>query len=438
MNVAEPTQFSAAKQRFTADSLMTSHMVSTEPTSKSPQTSVFLSQIAQTAHAPYLSPPTESNTALDSHKPHQHHQHPGPGIPQPLLAEIPLTSLTQGYFFSRVSVGSSAGNTKKENNAGMESLLGTSGVMDNATRTSNENGVSHDAVHDPTIRRHRGTNDKRGRWQSQINGGYTMERGNGSSSVSSAVAAERGKLGTRYFASHPYSSHDGSDPHVDSLPPVRSNRKRSLEQIDAECGEITGRKYKTTRRKQEQQMEDYEEIRKADGSRRKTEAFRVKNADLDKQLRKIGYQIGPQGPRIPPIQQGGISAVTEYPEPTIALQTNRYQISPAPIVEQYQNGPSQTVVSTNAVAYCNMQSIHQSEGPQPHTQEAFVHPHEVPRQFEAMLANHVAHSSSLAGSLQDGLQQSDNPQFPGQANGTILETNPHLVGPYYDQYHRPR
>jgi hypothetical protein len=184
-------------------------------------------------------------------------------------------------------------------------------------------------------------------------------------------------------------------------------------------------------------MEDYEEIRKADGSRRKTEAFRLKNADLDKQLRKIGYQIGPQGPRIPPIQQGGISAVTEYPEPTIALQTNRYQISPALIAEQYQNGRSQTVVSTNAVAYYNMQSVHQSEGPQPHTREAFVHPHEVPRQFEAMLANHVAHSSSLAGSLQDGLQQSDNPQFPGQANGTILETNPHLVGPYYGQYHRP-
>jgi len=102
-----------------------------------------------------------------------------------------LTKLAQDYLSSSVSVGSSAGNTKKENNAGMESLLGTSGAMDNATRTSNENSVSHDAVHDPTIQRHRGTNDKRGWWQSQINGGHAMERGNGNSSVCSAVAAER-------------------------------------------------------------------------------------------------------------------------------------------------------------------------------------------------------------------------------------------------------
>ena len=112
-NVAEPTQFSAAKQRFTADFLMTSHMVSTEPPSKFLQTSVSLSQIAQMAHAPYLSPPTESNTALDLHMPHEHHQHPAPGIPRPLPAEIPLTSLAQAYFFSSVSVGSSAGNAKK-------------------------------------------------------------------------------------------------------------------------------------------------------------------------------------------------------------------------------------------------------------------------------------------------------------------------------------
>ena len=297
--------------------------------------------------------------------------------------------------------------------------------MDNATRTGNENGLSHDAVHDPTIRRHRGANDKTEKWQSQINGGYAMERGNGSSSVSYAVAVERGNLGARYFALHPYSSHDGSNPHVDSLPPVRHNRKRSLEQIDAECGEITGRKYETTRRQQEQQMGDYEEIRKGDGNRRKTEAFRLKNAVLNKELREIGYQIGPQGPRVPPIQQGGISAVTEYPEPKIAPQTNRYQISPALITEQYQNVPSQTVVSTNTVAYYDMQTIHQSVGPQPYTQEeVFAHPQQVPRQFEAMPANHVAHPRSLAGSLQDGLQQSDYPQFHGQANSTIFETNP--------------
>jgi len=156
---------------------------------------------------------------------------------------------------------------------------------------------------------------------------------------------------------------------------------------------------------------------------------------LDEQLRKIGYhQFGPQGPWAPPIQQGDISAISEYPEPTIAPQTNRYQISPALIAEQYQNVPSQDVVSPYVVAYYNMQSMSQSVGPQPHTQEIFVHPHEVPRQFEATLANHVAHPSSLAGSLQNGLQQSDYPQFPGQANGTFFETNPQLVGPYYDQY----
>jgi hypothetical protein len=381
---------------------MTSHISSTDPTSESRQTSVSLSQISQTAHAPYLSPPTESCIALESHKPHEHHQLSGPGIPQPLPAEIPLTSLAPGHFSSLGSVdsiGSSVGNTEKENNSGMESLLGTSGAMDKATRTSNENGVSNDAAHSPTIRRHRGTNGKRGRWQSQINGGYAMERGNGRSSVSSVVAAESGNLGAHYLASHPYSSHDRSNPHVDSLPPVRSNRKRSLEQIDAECGEITGRKYQTTRRKQEQQMKDYEEIRKADGNKRKTEAFQWKNADLDEQLREIGYQIGPQGPRVPPILQRGISAISEYPEPTIAPQTNRYQISPALIAEQYQNVPSQPAVSTNAVDYYNMQTIYQSVGPQPHTQEeVFVHSHEVPRQFEAMLANHVTHPSSLAGS----------------------------------------
>lgn len=186
-------------------------------------------------------------------------------------------------------------------------------------------------------------------------------------------------------------------------------------------------------------MKDYGEIRKADGNRRKTEAFRWKNAVLDEQLHEIGYQIEPQGPRVPPIPQGGISVISEYPEPTIAPQTNRYQISPTLIAEQYQNVPSQIVVSTNAVVYYNMQTIHHNVRPQPDTQgEVFVHPHEVPRQFEAMLANHVAHPSSLAGSLQDGLQQSDYPQFPGQANGTIFETNPHLVGPYYDQYHGPR
>jgi hypothetical protein len=124
-----------------------------------------------------------------------------------------------------------------------------------------------------------------------------MERGDGSSSVSSAAAAERGNLGALRFASHPYLSHDRSTPHVDSLPPVRSNRKKRLEQIDAECGEITGRKYQTSRRKQEQQMKDHEEARKADGNRRKTEAFQRKDADLDEQLRKIGYhQIRPQGP----------------------------------------------------------------------------------------------------------------------------------------------
>jgi hypothetical protein len=162
-NVTEPTQFSAAKQRFTADSLMTSHMVATEPASKSPQTSVSLFHIAQTAHAPYLSPPTEPNIALDSHQPHEHHQHLDLGTPQPLLVEIPLTSPARGYSFSPVPVGSSTGNIKKENNAGMELPLGTFGAMDNATRTSNENGVSHDAVHNPTIRRHRRSNDKRGR-----------------------------------------------------------------------------------------------------------------------------------------------------------------------------------------------------------------------------------------------------------------------------------
>jgi hypothetical protein len=146
-------------------------------------------------------------------------------------------------------------------------------------------------------------------------------------------------------------------------------------------------------------MKDYEEIRKADGNKRKTEAFQWKNADLDEQLREIGYQIGPQGPRVPPILQRGISAISEYPEPTIAPQTNRYQISPALIAEQYQNVPSQPAVSTNAVDYYNMQTIYQSVGPQPHTQEeVFVHSHEVPRQFEAMLANHVTHPSSLAGS----------------------------------------
>jgi hypothetical protein len=186
-------------------------------------------------------------------------------------------------------------------------------------------------------------------------------------------------------------------------------------------------------------MKDYEEIRKADDNRRKTEAFRLENEALNEQLREIGYQIEPQGSWVPPIQQGGISASSEYPEPRITSQTDRYQISPALIAEQYQNVPSQTVVSTNAVvAYYNMQTIHQSVGPQPHTQEVFVHPHEVPPNFEAMLANHVAHPGSLAGSLQDGLQQSDYPQFPGQANGTIFETNPHLVGPYYSQYHGPR
>jgi hypothetical protein len=97
-------------------------MASTDPTSKSRQTSVSLSQIAQTAHAPYLSPPTESSIALESHKPHEHHQLSGPRIPQPLPAEIPLTSLAQGHFSSLGSVdsvGSSVGNTDKENNAGI-------------------------------------------------------------------------------------------------------------------------------------------------------------------------------------------------------------------------------------------------------------------------------------------------------------------------------
>jgi hypothetical protein len=85
-----------------------------------------------------------------------------------------------------------------------------------------------------------------------------------------------------------------------------------------------------------------------------------------------------------------------------------------------------------------MQTIYQSVGPQPHTQEeVFVHSHEVPRQFEAMLANHVTHPSSLAGSLQDGLRQSAYPQFPRQANSTIFKPNLHL-GPYYGQYYGPR
>jgi hypothetical protein len=157
-------------------------------------------------------------------------------------------------------------------------------------------------------------------------------------------------------------------------------------------------------------MKDHEEARKADGNRRKTEAFQRKNADLDEQLRKIGYhQFGPQEPGAPTIRQGDISAISEYPEPTVAPQTNRYQISPALIAEQYQNVPSQDVVSPYIVAYYNMQSMHQNVEPQPHTQEdVFVHP-QVPRQFEAMPANHVAHPSSFAGSLQNGLQQSDYP-----------------------------
>lgn len=264
---------------------MTSQIVGTEPASKSPQTSVSLFHISQTAHAPYLSPSIESNIALDLHQ---------------------------------------------------ELRLGTFGAMDNVTRTTNENGVGHDVVHDLAIRRHRRSNDKRGRWQSEINGGHAMEGGNGSSSVSSAAASKRGNLDALYFASHSYSSHNCSTPHINSLPSVRSNRKRRLEQIDAECGEISVRKYQTSLPKQEQQMKDHEEARKVDENRRKFEAFRRKNTYLDEQLRKIGYhQFGPQGPWPPPIQQGDISVISKYPEPTIAPQTNRYQISPALIAEQY-------------------------------------------------------------------------------------------------------